>query len=115
MAHEERPQVDRRSPPREVDEDVAVARRDDADGQLLGEQPKRSRRAPAEGHVRQLLLLEPVLAPPQHDVAPLVVLGAQPQVLAVVQDGVQEHQPLDQAPPSGAGFRLRLSGSPMAA
>jgi hypothetical protein len=38
----------------------------------------------AEHHVRQLLLLEPVLAAPQHDVAPPVGLGAQPQVFAVV-------------------------------
>ena len=90
MAHEECPQVDWRAPAREVDEDVVVAGPDDADGQLVGEQPHRLRRAFAKHHVRQLLLFESVLAAPQHDVAPLVGLGAQPQVLAVGQNGVEE-------------------------
>lgn len=79
----------------QVEEHMIPAVLVDADGQLLGKEPQRLAVLGLEGDVR-IPVGRDVAFHHLVEVAELVALGAEPVVLLVGQDGIQQHEPTNQ-------------------
>ena len=96
MPQQEQPEVHRRGTRHEVDEDVGVCVRLHPDRQLVGEVADRLLGAVTEHQVRIISKLQPIAKVPD-EVTTLVHRGSQPDELAIVEHGIEEHHALDHA------------------
>ena len=94
MAQEEHPEVHRRGPRHEVKEDVGVRMWLHPNRELVGEIAERLFWAVTEDQVRVISMLQPIAEVPD-EVAMLFSGRTKPDEVAIVQDGVEKHDPLD--------------------
>ena len=108
MPQQEQPEVHRRGTRHEVDEDVGVRVRLHPDRQLVGKIADCLLGAFTEHQVRVISKLQPIAKVPD-EVATLVHRWAEPDELAIVEHGIEEHDALDHASLRG-GFPETVVG-----